>query len=344
MKTVSLAAKWCPSINSSSKEGREMGRRLAKFMGLSERQYRKVLSHLRAKIKIVESQMCNKDWSSIQYDKIPSRAGFLYRKAFGRHDQSRYSEFLNKVEAGEVKINTSTLYPYNIVRNVLAGSYDKTTDVMWNNLPDYFEGQTTSLLPLIDTSSSMTGGIASPRPIEAAISLGLYIAERNVGPFQNRFLTFESSPKLRNVTGTNISEKALNVKNASWGGSTDIQAAFDMMLTFAKKKRVKAKDMPKKLVILSDMQFNQADGNARTNLKAINKKYKDAGYVRPEIIFWNLSATPDQSPAKMDDSGVMLVSGCSPSIIKNILGGKITTPYEEMLKVLNSERYDKVRF
>jgi len=341
----SLIAKWMPSTNASSLESRKMGLKFASFMSLSERNYRRILSFLRKKISLVEQAMCKKDWSSISYDKIPSRAGFLYRKAFARNDNERYAAFLDKAAKGEVKINTSGLYPYDIVRSVLSGDATSSVDVMWNNLPDFFEGSECSMIPLIDVSSSMLSGGASVPPMYSSIGLGLYVSERNNGPFKNWFITFEESPKLQTVNGSTVYEKINNIRKASWGGSTNLQAAFELILESAKARKVKQSDMPKKLIVFSDMEFNTAcKSNKLTNLEVIKSKYKAAKYKMPEIIFWNLNAREDNSPAKMNEDGVMLVSGSSPSTIKFILGGKITNPYDEMVKILSSERYANVRF
>lgn len=345
-ESPSLAGKWMPSINTSSEESCSRGRKFARFMGLSKRNYRRILSHLRAKIKIVETAMCNQDWSSIPYDKIPSRAGFIYRKAFGKHDKDRYAEFLSQVEKGEKKINTAALYPYDIVRNVLSGHTDKTMDVMWENLPNYFEGkEPANRLVVVDTSSSMNSGLGTLRPLDVSVSLGLYISERNVGAFKDWFITFSESPKLEQITGRTVSERITNLSNAKWDGNTNLQAVFDTILSHAVNAKVKKKDMPSELFIISDMQFDTAcKNNKASNFEVIKRKYKAAGFVVPKVVFWNVNASPDQSPVRMDEINTILVSGCNPTILKNILGDKSETPYDFMLEVLNSERYNAVKF
>jgi hypothetical protein len=340
---VSLAAKWMPSINASSKESKRLGRLIADHMGWSERQYRKNLATLRAKINIVETSMCKKDWSSIDYERLPSRAAMMYRNAFKKHDEDRYSEYLSRVENGEAKINTGTLFPYDIVNKYLykGSTNDKTLEQQWDALPDYMEGLEFNGLVVADVSYSMTwnGGM----PMAVCLSLAVYIAERNQSEiWKNKFLTFSQSPTLETILGNTIEEKIRHILKSDPGGNTDLMATFKVILDSATSNNVAANDMPQKLIIVSDMQFDQAcRSNKRTNFEQIQKLYRKAGYEMPELVFWNVNASANV-PIQADDTGTALVSGCSPAILKSVLSGKIISPVEVMMNSLYVERYDPI--
>ena len=345
-KNVSLLGKWLKSENASSKETKGFAIMTREFFGLTSVQYRKSLSLLRKQIQIVESLMSQKKWDQIEYAHVPSYAMKMYRKAFGKHDSDRFQQYLSDVASGEKKINASTLYPYDIVREIFSKqtieSEDlKTLDLQWNNLPNYIEEcNDTRCMVLADVSGSMTcsfvGGVL---PIYVSISLAIYFAERMKGAFNGYFMTFTSVPDLVKIEGSNIQERVRNVQNADWAGSTNLIAAFKTILDAAIKNHVPQEEMPSKLFIISDMQFDQAcRDNSRTNFEKIDRMYQKAGYTRPTLVFWNVNARSD-SPVTKDDNGTFLVSGCSPSILKYALNTKAVTPMELMLEVLNSERY-----
>lgn len=334
---VSLLGKWLPSINASSLESKRIGRKIASYLGKTEKEYRKMLTELRKKIKIVETQMCSGQWTSIEYDKIPSRASYMYRNAFRNHDADGYSKFLLDVENGDKKINSGTIYPYEIVEKHLDGlgnSDDKTLNLMWESLPNYMENQHLNGLVVADVSGSMHG-----RPMAVSISLAMYISERNTGIWKNKFMTFSSSPQMLTVVGNTIQEKIYNLSRAPWGCSTDIQAVFDLILSTACKHEISNEDMPKKLIIVSDMQFNSATG-VKTNFELIKDKYKKSGYSMPDLVFWNVNDIGDNVPMTMHDSGTCLVSGCSPSILKAVLKNQLITPIDIMNEAVYSNRYD----
>jgi hypothetical protein len=352
-ETPSLLAKWMKSNNTSSKESRRLANYFAKEIGWTAKQYRKNLSMLRAKIKVVEQQMCAGDWENIEYQRVPSRAAMIYRKAFDKHDSKGYQKYLSDVEAGKVEIKATTLYPYDIVRNVLGNgyyggktSYNKTIDLQWKALPNYVEPF--NGLVVCDTSGSMYssgyyGGKGDQvRPIDVAVSLSIYIAERNTGFWKDYYLPFSSSAKLAKIKGSNIYEKVSGLGDG-YMGSTNLQAAFDLILDTAVKHNVSPEDMPEKLFIISDMQFDQAcSSNKRSNFEQIEKKYRKAGYKRPELIFWNVNAYAKDTPVVFDDMGTAMVSGASPSILKSVLSGEVVTPLDVMLETVNGERYEKV--
>lgn len=332
----SLIFKWSPSSNTSSKETRRLAKVLYSALGLSEREYRQTLSHMRKKIGVVEPLMCAKEWDVIEYSKVPSKASLIYKKAFDKNDHKRYQKFLTKVEDGESKINAGTLYPYEIVEKVFNGDNDKTLDLLWKALPDYVDGNPHNGIVVADVSGSMSG-----RPMAVSISLAMYFAERSKGQFANRFITFSNNPKLQKVVGNNIREKVLNLSRAQWDMSTNLQSVFNLILSTALEYKVPQSDMPDSIYIVSDMEFNQAC-NHRTNLEVIRDKYKNAGYKIPNLVFWNVNARNDQTPITKDDSGTCLVSGCSPSILKTLLSGKVISPVDVMLDTINSDRYANI--
>ena len=341
---ISLMAKWLPSINASSKDSKRLGRKIANYIGLSEAQYRKTLSRLRNNINIVETAMCSKEWSVIDYSKVPSRAAFMYRKAFAKQDSTRYTEYLSAVEKGEAKINASTLYPYDIVQQYLykGARNDKTLDLQWEALPNYMEGQEFNGLVVADVSGSM--GVNQGLPMSVSISLAMYIAERNSSPvWKNKFITFSPNPELQSIVGSTIGRRIDNLSRASWTINTDLMAVFRTILNAAESNSVSPKDMPQKLIIVSDMQFDVAcRSNKRTNFEQIEKLYRKSGYEMPQLVFWNVNAIGGNVPITSHDTGTALVSGCSPSILKSILTGENLTPVDTMRDAVYSERYQEV--
>lgn len=334
---VSLLAKWLPSVNASSKDTKRLGRKIAAHLGLSERDYRKILSNLRAHIKVVEQKMCAKEWSEIDYSKLPSRAAFMYRKAFQKQDSVRYAEYLSAVEKGEAKINAATLYPYDIVNEYLykGARNDKTIDLQWEALPNFMEGNEFNGLVVADVSGSMNG-----MPMAVSISLAMYIAERNASSvWKNKFLTFSQCPELQTIVGSTIGKRIEHLSRAAWGYNTDFMAVFRTVLDAGLKNDVAAEDMPQKLIIVSDMQFDTAcASNKRTNFEQIQKLYRKAGYEMPQLVFWNVNSYANV-PMTVDDTGTCLVSGCSPSILKSVLGDKILTPVDVMRDAVYNDRY-----
>lgn len=353
----SLLGKWLKSSNTSSKESRRLAKITYEYFGIDERTYRKALSALRSKINVVEKLMSNKNWDAVDYSAVPSQAARIYSDAFRKHSEARYNAFIEKVANGEETINAGTLYPYQITKDVNELSARqtqeiKTLDVLWNALPNYMEEPENSLC-VVDTSGSMTMGSmtmghSNIRPIDVSVSLGIYFAERIIGPFKDYFMTFSDSPKMQKIQGKNIYEKVTNLNRAEWGMNTNLQAVFEVLLSTAVKKNVHPTEMIKKIYIISDMQFDHACGagyySSRkpiTNFDAITAKYIAAGYEKPELVFWNVNAGSD-TPVTKDENGTFLVSGCSPSILKYAINCEAVTPEQLMVEVLESERYEPV--
>lgn len=353
-KPVSLLAKWLPSENAgkaSLKRARNVARLLGWTAGEKEYDlgnstykkipnlapYRRNLSKLRAAIKLLEQQMSAKQWDEIDYSKLPSQAHKKHVKAFFRHSEDRYKNYLNSVEKGEAKINSGTLFAYQLydmVRYNNNVNEVKAADTLWANLPDYTKGQ--NALVLADVSGSMSGF-----PMSVSVSLALYFAERNKGPFKDYFMTFTSESRLQKVTGKTLSEKMRSIESSDWHGSTYIQSAFDAILRAAQAAKASEDEMPKVLYIISDMQFDTPyfPGNNKTNFEVMAEKYKAAGYELPHLVFWNARAGQD-SPATKFDGRVTLISGNNQSTFQFVVEGK--TPLESMLDILNSERYSNI--
>lgn len=342
---LSLLAKWMPSINTSSKETRFLAHRFAKAFGVTPAKYRKTLSKLRTRLNIVEKLMSEGDWTGINFEHVPSKANLLYRKAFSRQQPDRYTAFIKSVQKGDAKINASTIYPYEIVRDALGNvSQSETLDALWKALPDYTAENPHNGIVVCDTSGSMMSSYNTTiSPIWVSVSLAIYFAQRTKGAFKNYFLTFNSNSELVKIRSKNIVAAAQEVQGASWGGSTNLQSAFDNILSTAVAGKVPQSDLPDVVYVISDMEFDVAcRSNNKTNFEVIKEKYKKAGYKMPRLVFWNVAARNDQSPVKFDERGTALVSGCSPSIFKTVLSGKNVTPYQVMLDTINAERYMSV--
>ena len=321
-------------------------------MGTQQSEYRKTLSKLRTAIDVLEKKMTTKQWSEIDYQKVPSVAGLKYRGAFSRNDEKRYVKYLEDVAKGKKKINASTLYPYDIVSKLLDGCGMKRVgeqevqalDAMWNNLPNYLADQPHRGLVVCDTSGSMYGGYGSVSPIDVSVSLAIYLAERNDDPtFGNAFLTFSSHPQLQRIAKGNILEKISAISRADWGYNTNLQAVFDVILETAKNKNLGNDNLPEKLYIVSDMQFDSAcENDENSNYTTIKKKFEAEGFKCPELIFWNVNADGCQLPVTKDDHGTCMVSGCSPAILTAILSGEEIDPIQVMLDAIDIDRYSSV--
>jgi len=348
-KEVSLLAKWLPSVNTSSNETKALARELAKQLEMDERTYRKTLSALRKYIDILESRLCKKDYT-FDYSKQPSKAMLKYRKAFIRNDKERYSAFIQKVQNGEAKLNTGTLYPYEIVNKIMpryalctemSSDEKKALDATWKSLSDIENSQ--NAIAVVDGSGSMYCGL-NPRPVDVALSLGLYFAEHSKGAFKNHFITFSMRPRLVEVKGKDIYEKVQYASSFNECANTDVQAVFDLILKTAVKNKTPQNELPETIYIISDMEFDYCvmDGNNRfTNYEAAKKKFQKAGYTLPNVVFWNVNSRSQQVPVTMHENGTALVSGASPKIFDMVMSGNIN-PYSVMMDIINSERYSVI--
>lgn len=345
-----LCYKWMPRENVSNREKKRQYSALRKYLGLSPKEYRKMLAN---NSNTVEQLMCAKDWNSIEYSKLPSRAMSDYMKAFSKNDLERFQSYLESVKKGEVKINAGALYPYDVVKNMKFG-VSEGADAQWNALPNYLQNSNERLLPVVDVSGSMecaAGQNDNVTCMDVSVSLGLYISERNVGPFKDAFITFSSQPKLQVLSGT-LSERYAQLVTSEWAMSTNLKSVFNLILSQGVKHNVPESEMPTSIIILSDMEFDSAT-NSRgwgepndtwnpTAQQMIEDMYSAAGYKMPKIIYWNLNARNSNFPVRFDKEGTALVSGFSPSLLTNLLSGKDFTPESMMFDVVNSVRYEPI--
>ena len=336
---VSLLGKWLPSVNASNGETVRAAKLLAKAFGLSERDYRKALVKLRARIRILENNLREKDYT-FDYAKQPSKAMFKYRKAFLRNDGERYADFLKKVERGEAKLHTGTLMPYEIVEPFFSRSVSAeeraAIDATWNAQEDFTPKE--NALVVIDGSGSMYAAL-DPRPATVALSLGVYFAERNTGAFHNHFITFSENPQLVEIKGCDILEKIRYCHDFNEVANTNIQKVFELILNAAVKHAVPQAELPTTVYIISDMEFDWCTRDASlTNFAYAERLFAEHGYRLPRLVFWNVASRNRQQPVTVNDRGVALVSGCTPRIFSMAMEGELD-PYAFMLSVIGTERY-----
>lgn len=336
---VSLLAKWLPSVNASNGETVRAAKHLARALGMTDAAYRKTLSVLRERIRLIENNLRERDYT-FDYEKQPSRALYKYRAAFQRNDGERYAAFLDRVEAGQATMHTGALAPYDIVRpffnRTLSLETRRAADVTWNALEDFTGGE--NALVVADGSGSMYGG-GEPLPISVALSLAIYFAERNTGAFHNHFITFSGNPRLVEIKGKDIFEKVDYCHRYEEVANTNIQRVFERILEAAVKNRVPQKDMPAALYIISDMEFDCcADGAGLTNFQYAKALYARHGYALPRVVFWNVANRHRQQPVTKNEQGVVLVSGSGARVFGMLKSGALD-PYAFMLEVLGAERY-----
>ena len=362
-KTPSLLAKWMPSENASSKETTRVANKLRQFMKLSHKDYRKVLSSLRERINIVERLMSSNQWDKIEFDKIPSKAGMIYKNAFARRDliAQKYKEFM---QDDTTKVNAKALFPYEIVQQALGycwhhnmwadniSQFDSfnnperlAINKYWENLPDYFDGSDRSILAVVDTSGSMYGN-----PINVAISLGIYAGEHSNGAFKNHYISFASIPQLITIEGVDFVDKVKRIYDTNLCDNTNLPAVFDMLLRMMLSGEADPKDLPSTIVVISDMEIDSATydyrhrGSAMTRynieseMETIRRRWNNYGYKMPSLIYWNVNARNNT----FIDAGpdVSFVSGCSPILFEQVVKG--ITGKQLMMDKLNSKRYENI--
>ena len=332
-ENISLLAKWMPSINASSKNTVALANRLAKALDLTSKQYRKTLSALRKYIDVTEVKMSANKWTDIDYKAVPSNAMSNYGSAFARHDYEGFNRYMDAVKSGDVKINAATLYPYNVIET-MCGNRD-VAEAQWKALPNYVEGDNNFLI-MADVSGSMMG-----RPMETSVGLAIYFAERNHGAFANKFMTFTDIPRIVDVTGDDLFEKYCSVTDHV-GYSTNLEAAFDAILSTAVRTKCPQTDLPKALVIISDLEIDYWDGGSLTFTEEMRKRFADAGYEMPKLVYWNVDSRKDTFLASKNDPNTILVSGQSASTFKNLIKGIDLSAFEIMVQTLNDPRYDCV--
>ncbi len=344
MGGISLLGKWLPSENAHSAETKKKAKIIRRYLGYTSKEYRKTISILREHIKVLERLMSENRWGEIEFEKIPSKAGLIYRNAFARRDilKEKYKAFvMNK----NTKVHADTLYPYEVVEKAIKLSdWNANSDVerevinkYWENLPDYLEGKDMSMLCVVDTSGSMWG-----RPINVAIGLGLYCAERMSGPFANKYISFASRPQLIHTEGVDFVDKVKRIYRTNLCDNTDLGRVFDLLLEVASSKNVEKADIPKTIVVISDMEIDYMSDwkstTAVTEMDKVREKWARRGLEVPKLVYWNVNARNNT----ILDRGlnVSFVSGCSPVIFKQVITGK--SGIDLMLEVLFSRRYSNV--
>ncbi|MGM9602181.1 MAG: DUF2828 family protein [Faecousia sp.] len=341
---VSLLAKWLPSVNASNADTIRMAKKIARSLDMTDAQYRKTLVALRQKIRILENNLRQKDYS-FDYAVLPSKAMFKYRKAFQRNDAERYSTYLDKVSRGDTVMHTGTLAPYEIIapcfegwgaKCTLKASERRAMDVTWNALEDF--GGDENAIVVVDGSGSMYS-CRNPIPEAVALSLGIYFAERNKGAFHNHFITFSTNPRLVEIKGKDIAEKVRYCASFNEVANTDLLKVFGLILNTAVKNKVPQSELPAKIYIVSDMEFDSCMNHAElTNFQYAKQLFAQNGYRLPEVVFWNVASRNRQQPVTKNEQGVALVSGCTPRLFSMVAGG-VSSPYTVMMDILMSNRY-----
>lgn len=351
---ISLAAKWAPTEGCAHDRAHDAAKKMASELGVRKVEYRKeYLVPLREHLRIVETAMCEGEWENIDYSKVPSVALKRYKKAFQKHSPEKYKQFLEKVKAGTAKMNVNRLHPHEILEPYLKGfgcgfgavAADETVETQWkvfveNTRKRWGEKGMSNMIALSDVSGSMSGV-----PICVSVALGMLIAELTTGPFHNKWITFSQDAKIEEIRGNTVAEKVENMVKTAWHQNTNLQAAFDNLLTMATMFKVSQEQLPSTILILSDMELDSAcPSNDKTNFEEIERKYKEAGYKRPRIVFWNLRTGDGQVqfPVSSTVPNCALVSGFSSDTLDIFLDGEELNAYQVMRKVIDGPRYNRV--
>ena len=344
--TVSLLAKWIKTADASSAKTRELGILTARKLGYTVYEFKRIVRALRRRIGVIETLMTEGRWNEIRYPEVPSRAMMIYRDAFRRHDGERYEQFVNRAVAGREKIHAGTLYPYDIVEKVAPrlGNYfaasalntDPALEAQWRQLPDYVEPGTNALV-LADTSGSMTG-----RPMATSVGLAVYFAERNRGAYHNLFMSFSGTSRIQVLRGETLAQKIDSINMNDWSGSTNLRAAFEHVLEIAIRNHVPQSEMPKSLIVISDMEIDYCGDRDWTFYERMEEMFRMNGYIIPNIIFWNVASRHDIFHADRNRKGVQLASGQSAAVFRQVMQTVGMNPVEAMEKIINSERYQAI--
>jgi hypothetical protein len=344
-KPISLLAKWLKSINTSSHESRKLARLTLKNLGFhNERHYRKVLARMRDYLNVAEHRMSAQEWDKINYSQVPAYAIKNYGSAFAKHDYERWNQYLKDLQKGTTKVNAGTLYPYDLVHQYMNRYYGDSygpntlTEAQWKALPNYV-GDGANVMVMADVSGSMMG-----RPMETSIGLAAYFAQHNHGPFAGLFLTFTDIPRYIHVRSDDKLYTMINKIRQNVGYNTDLDKAFNLILDTALNNHVPQEDLPRALVVVSDMEI---DSYVRYHgldfVKTWRERFKAYGYELPQLVLWNVEARNDTFLTKMATKGVTFLSGQSASTFKSLIDTlNCKSAYEAMVKVLMNPAYDVV--
>lgn len=345
---ISLLAKWIKTADASSEKTRKLGILTAQKLGYSVYEFKRIVRRMRKHIGIVEALMSAGRWSEISYSSVPSRAMMIYRNAFFRNDEARFSAFINRAVCGEEKINADTLYPYDIVEKYLSYSWNvnivnlsekdnAVLEAQWRALPDYVEEGCNALV-IADVSGSMMG-----RPMASSLGLALYFAEHNRGDYHGMFMSFSGESQIHKIKGETLQQKLSSIATSEWGMNTNLRAAFEKVLNLALKNNTPKEDMVKSLIVISDMEIDCCGDREWTFYDNMRDRYRKAGYTIPNVIFWNVNSRHDIFHADSSRKGVQLCSGQSAATFKQLLSCIGLTPVEAMRQVINCERYEAIR-
>ena len=340
---VSLLAKWIKTADASSAETRKLGILTAQKLGYSVYEFKRIVRAMRKRIGIVEALMSAGRWDEIRYSAVPSRAMMIYRRAFEKHDPERYGQFIQKAVNGGETIHSGTLFPYDIVEKVMLMNWnrclikdDPALEAQWRQLPDYVEKGTNALV-IADTSGSMCG-----RPMATSVGLAVYFAERNTGPYHNIFISFSGTSRVHVLKGETLAQKIDSIDMNDWQANTNLKAAFKHVLDIAVANHVPAEEMPKSLIVISDMEIDFCGNRDWTFYEKMSCKFRAHGYQIPNIIFWNVASRNDVFHADKTRVGVQLVSGQSAAVFRQVMQSVGLNPVEAMEKIINSERYEPI--
>jgi hypothetical protein len=351
VKSVSLCAKWAPSENDRNDSRKHFAKKIATILYDKEdkkkmEKYRKeYLVPLRKKIAIVERYMCNNEWDKINYEGVPGVASRKLHNAFNKHDSDRYCDYLSKVRSGEAKINVTGILPHELANYYvnLRSSQDEyepneTIELQWRTIVNDVKscGILGNSLAIIDLSGSMFSASNGSIPAQVAISLGIITSQCCNGMFKNKFITFSDKPELVSLIPDDLykeytdkgEEPSLytcfkSLVDVEYGYNTDFLKSCDMVIKYGKDNNISDEDMPRKLFIFTDMQFDEATTERKENncvetlYKTIKKRFVAAGYTPPKFIFWNLNSSHKESfPVNCKTEGVAMISGFSEQLLK----------------------------
>lgn len=339
-RSVSLLAKWMPTESTSSLKNRRRAKILMNKLNYSPKRYRKILVLLRKKIDIVEAKMSTNNWDKIIYENVPSKANLLYSRAFINHDSERRLKYIDDLSNNKTKINSKALFLHEIVSKYKK-EYERNEvlESMWKNIPkpDNFS----DTLVVRDGSGSMCQCLPNSTStiLDVANALTIYCSENNK-TFKNKFITFSQRAEIVDLTSyTNLYEKLKKLDGYYDYSNTDINNVFNLILKTAIKEKLSKEDLPKNILIVSDMQFDEVNSCDIDSLfETINKKYKKAGYEMPKLIFWNVSYYDNTIPMKNNKNGLILLSGYSTSLMRMVCSTELD-PFKALKEILNNKRY-----
>lgn len=357
-RPISLCAKWMPGSNTSSVESRDFAGRLQRHMHLTSKEYRKMLSALRAYLEVTEVYMSENAWEKIDYAHVASKSNLVYRNAFIRHDKERREAYLQAVQDNGAVLHAGTLMPHEIAAKytqtegwrMQIRELDITLEELWKNLDNTIErtdgDKRQNILCVVDGSGSMRWKIGSGTTTALHVSnaLGIYFAEHMEGAYKNKFITFSSRPEYVDLSGCRSLREKLELAFAHNDCSnTNIEATFNLILETALENNLRQKELPQTVLVISDMEFDSAmQGSDRETLFGIiRRRFARHGYKLPRLVFWNVNSRTNVIPIRENEQGVALVSGFSANVCRMVLSDELE-PYAFLKKLLNSERYVKV--